>query len=161
MQANFCKMLGFDDPAFHELMRLYIVIHSDHEGGNASAHTCHLTGSTLSDPYLSLSASMNALAGPLHGLANQEVLGWLLGLQARALRATSYQLHLSGRRHLHATIPSCFAFSTTGKACRNMFLFNVCPERVLANIRFSRMAHKTRFHTGVRRTSNAAPSMIV
>ena len=49
-QGNFCKMLGFDDPAFHELMRLYIVIHSDHEGGNASAHTCHLTGSTLSDP---------------------------------------------------------------------------------------------------------------
>jgi citrate synthase len=80
--ANFCKMLGFDDPSFHELMRLYIVIHSDHEGGNASAHTCHLVGSTLSDPYLSLSASMNALAGPLHGLANQEVLGWLLGLQA-------------------------------------------------------------------------------
>merc|ERR1712032_1704976 len=80
--ANFCKMIGFDDPGFHELMRLYIIIHSDHEGGNASAHTCHLVGSTLSDPYLSLSASMNALAGPLHGLANQEVLGWLLGLQA-------------------------------------------------------------------------------
>merc|ERR1719240_2244843 len=80
--ANFCKMLGFNDPGFHELMRLYITIHSDHEGGNASAHTCHLVGSTLADPYLSLSASMNALAGPLHGLANQEVLGWLLGLQA-------------------------------------------------------------------------------
>ena len=80
--ANFAQMLGYDDPSFHELMRLYIVIHSDHEGGNASAHTCHLAGSTLSDPYLSLSASMNALAGPLHGLANQEVLGWLLGLQA-------------------------------------------------------------------------------
>mgnify|MGYP000974047883 CR=1 FL=1 len=79
--GNFCQMLGFNDEAFHELMRLYIVIHSDHEGGNASAHTCHLVGSTLSDPYLSLSASMNALAGPLHGLANQEVLGWLLGLQ--------------------------------------------------------------------------------
>jgi len=81
--GNFCKMLGHDDPAFMELMRLYIVIHSDHEGGNASAHTCHLVGSTLSDPYLSLSACMNALAGPLHGLANQEVLGWLLGLQAQ------------------------------------------------------------------------------
>jgi citrate synthase len=80
--GNFCQMLGFNDPGFHELMRLYICIHSDHEGGNASAHTCHLVGSTLSDPYLSLSASMNALAGPLHGLANQEVLGWLLGLQA-------------------------------------------------------------------------------
>ena len=72
--ANFAQMLGYDDPSFHELMRLYIVIHSDHEGGNASAHTCHLVGSTLSDPYLSLCASMNALAGPLHGLANQEVL---------------------------------------------------------------------------------------
>ena len=47
-------MLGFSDPDFHELMRLYITIHSDHEGGNASAHTCHLVGSTLSDPYLSL-----------------------------------------------------------------------------------------------------------
>ena len=56
--ANFAQMLGYDDPSFHELMRLYIVIHSDHEGGNASAHTCHLVGSTLSDPYLSLCASM-------------------------------------------------------------------------------------------------------
>ena len=80
--GNFCQMLGLDNEGFKELMRLYIVIHSDHEGGNASAHTCHLVGSTLSDPYLSLSACMNALAGPLHGLANQEVLGWLLGLQA-------------------------------------------------------------------------------
>ena len=79
--ANFAQMLGYDDPSFHELMRLYIVIHSDHEGGNASAHTCHLVGSTLSDPYLSLCASMNALAGPLHGLANQEVLSWLLNVQ--------------------------------------------------------------------------------
>ena len=49
--GNFCKMLGLDDEGFMELMRLYIVIHSDHEGGNASAHTCHLVGSTLSDPY--------------------------------------------------------------------------------------------------------------
>jgi len=79
--ANFCRMLGYDDPAFDELMRLYITIHSDHEGGNASAHTAHLVGSTLSDPYLSLSAGLNALAGPLHGLANQEVLGWIMDLK--------------------------------------------------------------------------------
>lgn len=64
-------------------MRLYLVIHSDHEGGNASAHTTHLVGSTLSDPYLSYSAGLNALAGPLHGLANQEVLGWILDLQKK------------------------------------------------------------------------------
>ena len=59
---------------FTELMRLYMTIHSDHEGGNVSAHTTHLVGSALSDPYLSFSAGMCGLAGPLHGLANQEVL---------------------------------------------------------------------------------------
>ena len=63
-------------------MRLYITIHSDHEGGNASAHATHLVGSTLSDAYLSFSGGMNALAGPLHGLANQEVLRWIQALQA-------------------------------------------------------------------------------
>jgi citrate synthase len=81
--ASFCRMLGYDSPAFDELMRLYLVIHSDHEGGNASAHTTHLVGSTLSDPYLAYSAGLNALAGPLHGLANQEVLSWIQQLQAK------------------------------------------------------------------------------
>lgn len=75
--ANFTSMLGYDDKDFTELMRLYLTIHSDHEGGNVSAHTCHLVGSALSDPYLSFAAGMNGLAGPLHGLANQEVLVFL------------------------------------------------------------------------------------
>ena len=75
--ANFAHMLGSDDEDFRSLMRLYLTIHADHEGGNASAHTVHLVGSTLSDPYLSFSAGMNALAGPLHGLANQEVIKWI------------------------------------------------------------------------------------
>lgn len=75
--ANFAHMLGNDDEDFRSLMRLYLTIHADHEGGNASAHTVNLVGSTLSDPYLSFSAGMNALAGPLHGLANQEVIKWI------------------------------------------------------------------------------------
>uniref|UniRef100_A0A7S1UKN4 Citrate synthase n=2 Tax=Phaeomonas parva TaxID=124430 RepID=A0A7S1UKN4_9STRA len=79
--GNFSRMLGYDNPDFDELMRLYICIHSDHEGGNASAHTTHLVGSTLSDPYLSYAAGLNALAGPLHGLANQEVLRWIQALK--------------------------------------------------------------------------------
>lgn len=69
--ANLAEMLGYDNPQFVELMRLYLTIHSDHEGGNVSAHSTHLVGSALSDPYLSLSAGMAGLAGPLHGLANQ------------------------------------------------------------------------------------------
>jgi citrate synthase len=79
--GNMAHMLGVtDDPSFKELMRLYLCIHSDHEGGNVSAHTTHLVGSALSDAYYSLSAGMNGLAGPLHGLANQEVLGWIQDL---------------------------------------------------------------------------------
>ncbi|MBL7797100.1 MAG: citrate (Si)-synthase, eukaryotic [Saprospiraceae bacterium] len=75
--GNFAHMLGFEDAGFKEYMRLFLTIHADHEGGNASAHTTHLVGSTLSDPYLALSAAFNALAGPLHGLANQEVIRWI------------------------------------------------------------------------------------
>lgn len=79
--ANFAHMLGFDKPGFAELMRLYLTIHADHEGGNVSAHTVHLVGSALSDPYLSFAAGMNGLAGPLHGLANQEVVKWIFEMQ--------------------------------------------------------------------------------
>jgi len=79
--GNFCRMLGYDDPSFDELMRLYMCIHTDHEGGNASAHATHLVGSTLSDPYLAYAGGLNALAGPLHGLANQEVLKWIQELK--------------------------------------------------------------------------------
>ena len=78
--ANYAHQLGFDEPDFRSLMRLYLTIHADHEGGNASAHTAHLVNSTLSDPYLSFASGMNALAGPLHGLANQEVLKFILGM---------------------------------------------------------------------------------
>jgi citrate synthase len=79
--ANFAHMLGYENADFKNLMRLYLTIHADHEGGNASAHTTHLVGSTLSDPYLAFSAAMNALAGPLHGLANQEVIKWIFNMQ--------------------------------------------------------------------------------
>lgn len=78
--GNYAHMLGFDNEEFKALMRLYLTIHADHEGGNASAHTTHLVGSTLSDPYLTFAAGMNALAGPLHGLANQEVIKWIFDM---------------------------------------------------------------------------------
>ncbi|KAI3403782.1 CIT1 [Candida oxycetoniae] len=80
--ANLANLLGFgENSEFLELMRLYLTIHSDHEGGNVSAHTTHLVGSALSSPFLSLAAGLNGLAGPLHGRANQEVLEWLFKLR--------------------------------------------------------------------------------
>lgn len=83
---NFAMLMGLTEgekgPGFTECMRMYMTIHSDHEGGNVSAHTTHLVGSALSDPYLSFAAGMAGLAGPLHGLANQEVLRWTLKMQS-------------------------------------------------------------------------------
>lgn len=78
--ANFAHMLGHDQEDFKSLMRLYLTIHADHEGGNASAHTVHLINSTLSDVYMSFAGGLHALAGPLHGLANQEVIKWIFEL---------------------------------------------------------------------------------
>ncbi|TLN28626.1 citrate (Si)-synthase, partial [bacterium] len=67
---------------YRDLARLFFLLHSDHESGNVSAHASHLVSSALSDVYYSCSAGMNGLAGPLHGLANQECLKWLLDLHA-------------------------------------------------------------------------------
>ena len=82
--ANFAYMIGKgSNQEYQELCRLFMTLHADQENGNASAHTSHLVGSTLSDLFLSSSAGINALAGPLHGLASQETLRWLLELQSR------------------------------------------------------------------------------
>lgn len=77
---NFAHMLGLRDvhAEVADALRLYLVLHCDHEGGNVSAHTCSLVGSALSDAYYSVSAGLNGLSGPLHGLANQECLNWVL-----------------------------------------------------------------------------------
>ncbi len=82
--ANFASMLGVkDQKGYAELSRLYFILHSDHESGNVSAHATHLVGSSLADIYYAFSAGMCGLAGPLHGLANQECLGWLLGVHKK------------------------------------------------------------------------------
>lgn len=79
--ANLAHMMGFNGEPVKDLMRLYMVIHADHEGGNVSAHTTHLVGSALSNPYYSFASGMNGLAGPLHGMANQDVMHWIFKLQ--------------------------------------------------------------------------------
>ena len=83
--AAYAQMLGISDPSgeFANLMRLYLTLHCDHEGGNVSAFTCHTVGSALSDPYYAVSAGLNGLAGPLHGLANQECLYFVLELRRK------------------------------------------------------------------------------
>ncbi len=83
--ADYAAMLGLPDPTgeFRNLIRLYMTLHCDHEGGNVSAFTCHTVGSALSDAFYAVSAGMNGLAGPLHGLANQECLHFVLDIRKR------------------------------------------------------------------------------
>ena len=78
--GNLAHMMGYPSEEVKRLMRLYMVLHADHEGGNVSAHATHLVGSALSNPYYSFSAGMNGLAGPLHGMANQDVMHWLFNM---------------------------------------------------------------------------------
>lgn len=80
--GDFSQMLGFEPP-YDDVARMYFIIHADHESGNVSAHTTHLVASALSDAYYALSSMINGLAGPLHGLANQEVLRWLHGVMEK------------------------------------------------------------------------------
>lgn len=80
--GNFAHMMGIAAP-YDDVSRLHFILHADHESGNVSAHTGHLVSSSLSDMYLSISAMINGLAGPLHGLANQEVLLWLQEVMAK------------------------------------------------------------------------------
>ena len=79
--GNFAHMLGFDNEDFKKLMRLYLMLHCDHEGGNVSAFSSLTVSSALSSPFLSVVAGLNGLAGPLHGLANQECLKFVLDVR--------------------------------------------------------------------------------
>jgi citrate synthase len=80
--ANFARMMRVSDKkGYAELTRLYFILHSDHESGNISAHATHLVGSSLADIYFAFSAGLGGLAGPLHGLANQESLAWLIDVK--------------------------------------------------------------------------------
>ncbi|HSG08129.1 MAG TPA: citrate (Si)-synthase [Longimicrobiales bacterium] len=128
--ANYAHMLGVDDPKFFDLMRLYMVLHSDHEGGNVSAFTAHVVASALSDPYYAVAAGLAGLAGPLHGLANQECLKFVLGVMDRfggapthkEMEEYTWEVLNSGRvvpgyghAVLRATDPRFTAFHAFGK----------------------------------------------
>lgn len=135
--GNYARMLGIEDPSgeFANLIRLYLVLHCDHESGNVSAHTCHVVGSALSDLYYAVSAGLNGLAGPLHGLANQECLKFVLDVKEKyggvptteQLKEFAWDTLNSGKvipgyghAVLRKTDPRFIAFNNFGK--------RVCPD---------------------------------
>jgi len=140
VSKNLATMLGYDNPQFIELMRLYLTIHTDHEGGNVSAHATHLVGSALSDPYLSLSAGMCGLAGPLHGLANQEVLIWLEKVVGQVgYGATKDQLREFIRESLKTSVVPGYGHAVLRKTdprytCQREFALKHLPDDPLFQI---------------------------
>ncbi len=81
--GNFARMLGHEEGDFADMIRLYLVIHCDHEGGDASAFASRIVGSGLADAYYAVTAGLCGMAGPLHGLATQEALRFNLGAVER------------------------------------------------------------------------------
>lgn len=79
---------AFDRHA-EEFISLYLILHADHGGGNASAHTCRLVGSTLADPFQTLASALASLSGPLHGGANGEALKWFKKLQRNVQKSST------------------------------------------------------------------------
>jgi citrate synthase len=69
------------DPDVAAALRTLFILHADHEQ-NCSTSAVRLVGSSRANLYVSISAGIAALWGPLHGGANQEVLGMLEGIAA-------------------------------------------------------------------------------
>ena len=64
------------DPVVSKALERLLILHEDHEQ-NASASTVRLVGSTEANLFVSISAGIAALSGPLHGGANEAVLAML------------------------------------------------------------------------------------
>lgn len=78
--ARFLKMMfslpaqEFEvDPVIADALDKLLILHADHEQ-NCSTSTVRIVGSSKASIYSSISAGVNALWGPLHGGANQEVI---------------------------------------------------------------------------------------
>ncbi len=152
--GNFAHMLGVPDPTGNlaNAIRLYLALHADHESGNVSANLCHIAGSALSDPYYAVSAGLNGLAGPLHGLANQECLKFHISIRdkfggaptEKQLRDFAWETLNSGRvipgfghAVLRCTDPRYVACHEFGlKACPDNELFKIADVmyKVVPNV---------------------------
>ena len=67
------------DPVIEHALDLLLILHADHEQ-NCSTSTVRLCGSSMVNLFGAISAGINALWGPLHGGANQEVIQMLAAI---------------------------------------------------------------------------------
>ncbi len=69
------------DPKIARALDTLLILHADHEQ-NCSTSTVRLVGSSKADIYASVASGVNALSGPLHGGANQQVVEMLEQIKA-------------------------------------------------------------------------------
>lgn len=76
--ANFLYMLSErePDPLAARIFDVCLMLHAEHTM-NASTFSARVTASTLTDPYAVVASAVGTLGGPLHGGANEEVIGML------------------------------------------------------------------------------------
>lgn len=76
--ANFLYMLHErePDPLAARIFDVCLMLHAEHTM-NASTFSARVTASTLTDPYAVVASAVGTLGGPLHGGANEEVIGML------------------------------------------------------------------------------------
>ncbi len=74
------------DPVAVRALNLLLILHADHEQ-NCSTSTVRLVGSSHANLYASVAAGIDALWGPLHGGANQEVVEMLQDMLKKGLTA--------------------------------------------------------------------------
>jgi len=88
---NFLYMLNGEHPGEQAAMTmdLCLILHAEH-GMNASTFTCRTICATESDMYSAITGAIGALKGPLHGGANQAVMGMLLDIEATGSDPVDY-----------------------------------------------------------------------
>ncbi len=77
------------DPVVEKALDLLLILHADHEQ-NCSASTVRLVGSSMVNLFAAISAGINALWGPRHGGANQEVIEMLADIRDRGMSAREF-----------------------------------------------------------------------
>lgn len=77
------------DPAIVRALDMLLILHADHEQ-NCSTSTVRLVGSSQANLYASVAAGVGALAGPLHGGANEAVLRMLNQIRDTGESVQSY-----------------------------------------------------------------------
>jgi citrate synthase len=77
------------DPVIERAIDLLLILHADH-GQNCSTSTVRMVGSSMVNLFAAIAAGINALWGPRHGGANQDVIQMLIRIRDEGITAREF-----------------------------------------------------------------------